>query len=106
MKTLENRPRVPYTFGPLYEVLQAAFPDHRSVQQVFDVTKLAKDLELSHETIYRAVRTDVITNVIALVVLKYSHEHYLMEPLYWEDLVPFILPQFETFSNPSRKARP
>ena len=54
MKTLENRPRVPYTFGPLYEVLQKAFPDHRSVQQVFDVTKLAKDLELSHEAIYRA----------------------------------------------------
>lgn len=97
------RPRVPYTFGPLYEVLQKAFPDHRSIQQVFDVTKLAKDLDLSHETIYRAVRTDVIKIGIALIVLKFSHEHYPMEPLYWDDLLPFILPEFEAFSNPSRK---
>lgn len=49
------------------------------------------------------MRTDVIKIGIALIVLKFSHEHYPMEPLYWDDLLPFILPEFEAFSNPSRK---
>lgn len=102
MTNADNRNQFLKRGGPLYEVLEGAFPDHRSVQKVFDVTKLAKDLGLSHETLYRAVRTDVIKAGIALKVLAFSHENYPMEPLYWDDLAPFVLPEFQKFSNPAK----
>lgn len=93
------RSRVPYSFGPLYDILVEYFPDHRSRQNVFDVPGLARDLGLSHETLYRCVRNSEIKPRVALAVLALSHDRHPEQSLYWEDLAPFVLPDFKKFSR-------
>ena len=99
MAAHENRPRVPYTFGALYDLLLEYFPDHRTVQKVFDIPGLAKDLGLAHETIYRCVRENRLKPGVAEKLLTFSRERHPEQALYWNDIARFVLPGFEEFTD-------
>lgn len=98
------RTRPPHIYNALYTVLEEYFPDHRSVQNVLDVPGLAHDIGVSHETIYRALRYDHLKVGVALQMLGYSHDKHPEMPLYWENLVGFVLPMFKEFSLPDPAA--
>ena len=96
------RPRVPYTFGPLYDLLLERFPEHRSQQKVFDVPRLARDMGLAHETIYRCVRNDELKISVAHKLLELSRNLFPENPLFWDDLLPFVLPDYEALRDPTK----
>jgi hypothetical protein len=100
-KTFTGTPRRPYSFGPLYDMLVEHFPAHRSKQNVFDIPGIARDMGYAHETIYKAVREREPLKIgVALNLLKLSHENQDSKPLFWDDLLPFILPEFDNYSRP------
>ena len=55
MKTPSRTAR-PFSFGPLYDFLFESFPEHRTSQGVFDVERLAGDMKVSKEAVYRFLR--------------------------------------------------
>lgn len=65
-------------FGALYDLLAERFPDHRSVQGLLDIPRLAKEIEVSHETLYRAVRNDKITIRVANKLIQASEDADLL----------------------------
>lgn len=85
--------------GALYNLLKDRFPDFESVQGHLDVGRLAKAMGYSHETLYRCVRTNVIKVPVALQIIKFSQEN-ASDPLYWQDLMEFVLPEFKALSAP------
>lgn len=100
-----RKPRRPYSFGPLYDLLETHFPDHRSKHKVFDIPGFARDMGYAHETIYKAVRqNEPLKMGVALSILKLSHENQGAKPLFWDDLLPHMLPEFETYQRPSSGA--
>lgn len=86
--------------GALYKLLDAAFPDHRSKQGHLDIAQLAREMGYSHETLYRCVRCNVIKAPVALTIIKFSHETVAGDPLFWDDLLPFVLPEFARYERP------
>lgn len=94
--------------GELYGLLLLKFPTHRSHQGLLNVPRLAKDAGLSHETGYRAVRgkksegfpEGKLTVSVAVALLELSRKLHPSDPLYAEDLVPFVIPNFEKYSDP------
>jgi hypothetical protein len=54
------RARTPYSYGPFYDLMVERFPEHRTVQHVFDVPRLGRDLKLTGETTYRLFRHDLV----------------------------------------------
>jgi len=90
-----------HIYNELYGVLAEYFPDHRSAQKVFNVPGFASDLGKSHETIYKALRSDRLHIGVALEVLKLSAERHPEMPIYWGDLIRFVLPDFLKFSDPA-----
>lgn len=69
---LESNRRRPYSFGPLYDLLVEKFPNHRTVQGVFDVPGFARDLNRSHEAVYKAVRQNRLTPDMARRIIELS----------------------------------
>lgn len=51
-------------FGPLYPFLCEIFPAHRTVLGKLDVPGLAKDMNLSHEAVYKWLRKPAGSRVI------------------------------------------
>ncbi len=101
MSSEENRPSLLRRVGELYKLLETAFPEHRSKQDVLAIPQLADDLGYAHETLYRCVRRDRIKVNVAHEILKYTHENQpRTRPLYWQDLAPFVLPEYDRFSDP------
>jgi hypothetical protein len=49
------------SFGPLNDLLWEIFPDHRTPQGVFDVQRLAADIERTNEAVYKWLRDNKIT---------------------------------------------
>lgn len=102
------RGRRPYSYGKLYDLLALHFPDHRSAQGVFDIPKLAKDLGMANETLYRAVRGNpeqgypegMIKVAVALKLIEFSHENHPEQPLFWDDLREFVMPHYRKFADP------
>jgi hypothetical protein len=93
-------PRRPYSFGPLYDFLEAQFPNYRSKQNVFDVRRFAKDMGYAPETIYKAVRQRELLKIgVALNILKLS-ENQPGKSLTWGDLIEYILPEYEDYKEP------
>jgi hypothetical protein len=90
--------------GALYKLLEAAFPTRRSKQGHLDIANLAKEMGYSHETLYRCVRSNVIKTTVALAIIRHSHADADGRKLYWEDLLPFILPAYLDYSDPDRRA--
>ena len=67
------------------------FPTYRTQRGVLDIHGLARDMDLSHETIYRAIRqTTEIKRKIAERIVRFSHEDSRAVPLHYRDLLPFI----------------
>ena len=88
--------------GDLYELLMAYFPDHRSKQKVLDIPGLARDMGFAHETLYRCLRRNHMKIPVALTILKFSDENHPEMPLYWDDLLPFVLPSWQKYRDPSK----
>lgn len=87
--------------GALYKLLDRQFPEFRSKQGHLDVPGLARAMGFAHETLYRCVRKNDIKVYVALEILKFSHKTHPENPLYWQDLAPFVLPEFDEYSDPS-----
>ncbi len=101
MSSNEPRPSLIQRVGELYKLLERAFPEHRSKQDVLAIPALADDLGYAHETLYRCVRRDRIKVNVALKLLEFSHANQpASNRLYWQDLAPFVLPEYERFSDP------
>ncbi len=90
-----------HIYNDLYNLLMEYFPDHRTSGGFFDVPGFAKDLGLSHETVYRALRHDSLKIRVALEILRLSHDRHPEMPLYWENLIRFALPEFKQYSDGS-----
>ena len=84
--------RRPYSFGPLYDLLVAHFPSFRTSQGVFDIPRLARDLSASHETVYRAVRTDEVTVKFAVKLIRLSRATAGARELRRDHLLDFVFP--------------
>jgi hypothetical protein len=54
------RARTPYSYGPFYDLLVERFPEHRTVQHVFDILRLGRELGVTGETTYRMFRHDLV----------------------------------------------
>ena len=90
--------RRPYSFGPFYDFLMHHFPEHRSQQNVFDVPGFAAEMGYAHETIYKAIRQREPLKIgVALNILKLSRTASGAKPIYWEDLISFILPDYDEY---------
>lgn len=50
-----------FTFGPLYDLLKAKFPDYRTDTGRFDVPRFSTDLNMSHEGVYKWLRKNKIS---------------------------------------------
>jgi hypothetical protein len=101
MSETTPRPSLLQRVGDLYKVLERAFPDHRSKQNVLAIPQLADDLGYAHETLYRCVRSDRIKVEVARKLLKFNHENQpASNRIYWQDLAPFVLPEFDRYSDP------
>lgn len=87
--------------GTLYRLLEKSFPEHRSKQGVLAIPQLADDLGFASETLYRCCRRDRIKVQVAHRLLELSHKNQpASNRLYWQDLVPFVLPDYERYSDP------
>lgn len=86
--------------GALYRLLESRFPEYRSKQGHLDIAKLALDNGYSHETVYRCVRRDIIKVPVAMRLIKFSHETPGALPIYWDDLVPYVLPGYSHYRAP------
>ncbi len=63
-----------------------------------DIPRLCREMGFANETIYRCVRNDEMKPAVALRFLKFSCEVNPENPLYWQHLMPFALPEFETYA--------
>lgn len=80
-----SRTQRDFSFGGLYDFLFARFPDHRSKQQVLDVPRLATDLEMSAEGVYRILRKNKLNADQAKKIIEISEGRITIE-----DTVPFV----------------
>jgi hypothetical protein len=64
-----DRARTPYSYGPFYDLLVERFPEHRTVQHVFDVPRLGRESGLTGETTYRLFRHDLVPPRTAVKLL-------------------------------------
>jgi hypothetical protein len=69
MSLKASRARTPYSYGPFYDRLVERFPEHRTVQHVFDVPRLGRELKLTGETTYRLFRHDLVPPKTAVKLL-------------------------------------
>jgi hypothetical protein len=69
MSLKASRARTPYSYGPFYDLLVERFPEHRTVQHVFDVPRLGRELALTGETTYRLFRHDLVPPKTAVKLL-------------------------------------
>lgn len=101
MPQANAKPGLLQRVGELYKVLERAFPEHRSKQNVLAIPQLADDLGYAHETLYRCVRSDRVKVEVARKLLEFSHQNQpAANRIYWQDLAPFVLPEFDRFSDP------
>lgn len=94
--------RRPYSFGLLYDLLVHHFPTFRTAQGVFDIPRLARDLSASHETFYRAVRTDKMTVKFALKLIHLSRNTDGARELRRDHLLDFVFPPDRRRVSPAR----
>lgn len=93
--------------GTLYNLLLERFPKHRGRGGILDATGLGKDLDLSHESMYRIMRRDVrrgypngkLTVNAAIKIMDLSAKLHPENRIYIEDLLPFVCPNFEAYSR-------
>lgn len=94
--TVPGRPN--WVTGPLYNALMDLFPEHRTKLEVLDVQRLKTELGMSHEAIYKWLRSSKLTpsNAKALIELSTSESNLLAleklgrEPMKLEDFAKFV----------------
>lgn len=95
--------RRPHIYGDLYDLLEAKFPQYKVKENTLNVTKLAEDMGRSHEALYRALRKDSMTVTIAESILKYSRLSGSNDPIFLEDLAPFILEPLSAYAKKAKE---
>lgn len=101
MSSKDSRPTIVRRDGALYRLLFDAFTDHRSKQGLLDIPRLAKDIEVRNETVYKALRHDRLSPNSARALLQLAHENHPDNPtIYSEDLSRFVIPDFDQFRRP------
>jgi len=106
MDTSDNKPGGRAT--DLYDLLHERFPTHRSATNGLHVTNLGKSAGLSHETMYRCVRGHEskgfpegrLTPTVATALLELSQKLHPENPIYADELAPFIIPNYARFCDP------
>ncbi len=97
-----KKQRREHAFGDLYELLEAHFPGLRTDRKAFNVQALARALSFSNETVYKALReTEPLKMNVAVRLLETSRENQDAKPLYWRELLPFLLPRFTEYYAPN-----
>jgi len=99
--------RRPESFGSLYDVLERHFRGYRTGSGGMNISRLAKDMGRSHETLYRALRRKpeagfpegLLKVAIALDLLEFSSECHPENPLTWHDLLEYVLPHYGRFNS-------
>lgn len=71
--------------GKLWDLLYNKFPDHRTVQGILDVRRLATDIGRSHTALYRVVNKNQLNPPQAVALIKLSAGR-----LTHEELKPFV----------------
>lgn len=95
-----RKPTIIRRDGELYNLLERAFPEYRSKQDLLAIPQIADEVGFRHETIYKAVRHNATTPNVALKLLELAHKNQPEAPrLHWEDLLRFVLPEFDTYSR-------
>lgn len=93
----------------LYNLLVERLPGFVNENGNLKVTTLAKAVGVSHETAYKALRglekkgfpEGRLTAQMAVRLLELSRENNPGNRLYAQDLLPFLLPEFDRYSDPS-----
>ena len=78
-----------HSHAPLYGLLAACFPTYRSVTVICNVPRLCCNAGLANETMYRAIRTDRISALIARRIIALSKQGTPDNPLSKRDFLPF-----------------
>lgn len=104
-KLKANRARRTHIYNQLYGVFLEYFPEHASSPGKLNVTGLAVDLGMSHETIYRCLRYDDIKMNVAIDMMDFSRKRYPEMPLYWDVLLPYVLPEYEFYRDPALRLK-
>ena len=79
--------RARYYDGKLYAVLIKAFPNHLDGKRL-NVGKLATDLSMARQSLYRWMENDAITPEVAKLLIAKTKD--TPSELTKEDLVPFV----------------
>jgi hypothetical protein len=100
-------PRRDHAFGDLYDLLFARFPHLKTDRNAFDVQAFAKIIGFANETVYKALREQgpLGTRVARRIILA-SRETKGAKPIYWCDLVEFILPDYALYAAPEEAETP
>lgn len=63
-----------FTMGSLYTLLKGKFPDYRTLNGRLDVPRLAARLSMSHEGVYKWLRTNRLTPDNAKRLVELANE--------------------------------
>lgn len=93
----------------LYDLLHERFPGHRGRGGILNVIQLGKDMGLSHETMYRALRGNrragfpegKLSVGIATKIMDLSRIIDSASAIYIEDLLPFVWANYADFAAPA-----
>lgn len=65
------RNSVSRSLGPLYDVVAKAFPRHRTENKILDVLRLADDLGMTGEGVYKWFMTNQLPAVAAVKLIRF-----------------------------------
>lgn len=93
--------------GLLYDLVRRHLPAYVNPRGIVDVKTLSAALDLSHETVYRALRGNTprglpeghLSPQVAVRLLDFSRTAPDAKPIFVEDLFPFIIPHFERYTR-------
>lgn len=77
----------PGSLGPLYDLLNDAFPDYRNARNLFDVYGLAESIGMTPQGVYKAFASNVCTPNLAKRLVEFADDESVLS---YEDLYPFI----------------
>jgi len=77
-----------HSLGPLYDVVARAFPRHRTDTNIFDVRRLADDLEMTFEGVYKWFRLNKLSARAAVRLIRLAKRNRLTLTL--DRLLKFI----------------
>lgn len=89
MKRFDSEAR--QEFGDLHKLLKKIFPQYRTARNnVFDVKRLAAELKMTPEAIYKWLRQDSLPPKRARQIVALAAEGRAVPPATIEDFLPFL----------------